>query len=109
MGRVSRLDGAGGKASLQTSVIAADAEAATDVEGYVSEVAGGSGGAAHDHTIDEGRAPDASAESQQNHVAPPSRRTPQHLGDQGRACVIVSIDGQAIHAGQLAQRASFEK
>ena len=106
---VSRLDRAGGKASLQTSVIAANAESAAEVEGHVSKVAGSSRGTAHDHAIDERRTTDSRAESEQNHVAKPSSGSPQHLGDKGRACVIVSTDLQAIPSGQLAQRASFQK
>jgi hypothetical protein len=75
----------------------------------VSKVAGGSRGTAHDHAVDERRTTDSRAESEQNHVATPSSGSPQHLGDKGRACVIVSTDPQAIHSGQLAQRASFQK
>ena len=98
MGGVSGLDGARRKASLQTSVVAANAEPAADVEGHVPEVAGRSRGAAHDHAINERRASHSGAESEQNHVAPPSRGSPQHLGDQSGARVVVGADRQAIHS-----------
>ena len=73
------------------------------------EVAGRSGGAAHDHAIDQRRAPHSGAQGEQNHVAPPASGPPQHLGDQGRACVIVGTDRQAIYTDQVPQRTSFQK
>src|SRR5277367_5903414 len=80
MARVSRLDSAGRKASLETSVIAANAKPAADVEGYVPEVAGRSRGSADDHAIDERRAADSGAQGKQNNVAPPSCSPPKNLG-----------------------------
>src|SRR5580698_8826657 len=106
---ISRLDGARRKTSFHTSVIAANAKPAADVEGDVSQMAGGSGSAAHDYAVDQRRSSNASAQREQNDVAASPSLAPKHFADQSRACVVVGIKWQTIDADQFPQQTTFQK
>jgi hypothetical protein len=93
MGLVIGLDGAGRKARFHAASVSADTQSAMEIEGYMSEMAGGSGRSVKNRTIYQHRSPYTRAQRQQNHVALSAGSAPEYLRDQRRASVIVSVHG----------------
>jgi hypothetical protein len=103
------FDGARREPRFETTAVATNAEAASDIEGHVAEVACNAGRTMQNDSINHGSATYPRAQRQQHHISATTGCTPQDFGQQRGSRIVVTSNQKIFDSDQLCQQCSLQK